>query len=112
MKAIVVKSCGNCPYCHANYKWGTKSDSLRCRLNGDWVGNTKEDANMYILPTCPLKDLIDEVRLVQNPLFDEGRLDFWAKIQDGYCPHCGSSYLPCYCLKDECQKNTNFIRKH
>ena len=43
--------------------------------------------------------LTDFVREFQKNLTPEERLSLWAKIQDGYCPHCGK----CYCQKCHCQ---------
>ena len=46
---------------------------------------------------CSLDRLIRALREQQKGLTAERRHELWGEIQEGYCEHCGSEYLPCYC---------------
>ena len=47
------------------------------------------------------EDAIFFLRRYQTFMTDEGRKKIWDKLTDGYCEHCGSKHLPCYCTNDE-----------
>ena len=49
--------------------------------------------------------VISEVKKIRDFLEkqctdDDERFDFIQFIIEGYCEHCGSNHLPCFCLKD------------
>ena len=41
------------------------------------------------------------VRDLQSDLWDHERVALWRATQEGYCPYCSSSYLPCYCQRED-----------
>jgi hypothetical protein len=41
--------------------------------------------------------LVRALREQQKGLTAERRHELWGEIQEGYCEHCGSEHLPCYC---------------
>jgi len=50
------------------------------------------------------KDIISAVAKLRTIIVTKKsheRLEIFSMITDGYCTHCGSDNLPCYCMKDE-----------
>jgi len=48
-------------------------------------------------PEQALHSLVRALREQQKGLTAERRHELWGEIQEGYCEHCGSEHLPCYC---------------
>lgn len=45
--------------------------------------------------------LIGVLRDRMQKMTDEDRIDLMHALMDGYCRHCGSDHLPCYCTRDD-----------
>ena len=45
--------------------------------------------------------LVNVLRDRMDKMSDEARLDLLHSLMDGYCIHCGSDHLPCYCTRDD-----------
>lgn len=48
-----------------------------------------------------LRSIICDLRSLMVLMTNEDRLELIRTIMEGYCGHCGSEYLPCYCWNDE-----------
>ena len=49
----------------------------------------------------PLREIIKMIRSEMEQLTSDERIEVVNQIMDGYCKHCGSSYLPCFCMREE-----------
>jgi len=71
----------------AVYKWNKRY----CVIG--WKNNMNTETETETLINI-LRDRMEEMS-------DEARLDLMAALMEGFCRHCGSDNLPCYCTRDE-----------
>lgn len=50
-----------------------------------------------------IEQLIEKIRIEQETMTDDERLELWSKIMHGYCKHCGieDPKRNCQCWNDE-----------
>ena len=75
---------------------GHNAPAYGCNVPGDNSGE-------YVLYAEVEKtaNLVHELRLNMQSMDADERVEMLDKLFDGYCVHCGSEFLPCYCLNDE-----------
>lgn len=48
-----------------------------------------------------LNALIEQLRTALERMKSSERPEVFERITAGYCKHCGTEHLPCYCERDE-----------
>lgn len=44
-----------------------------------------------------LTQTLRDLRELQARMNDSERVELWENLREGYCEHCGTIYLPCFC---------------
>ena len=48
-----------------------------------------------------VKTVVENLHNMMEKMSIDERLEVINFIMEGFCPHCGSKYLPCYCMRDD-----------
>ena len=79
-----------------HHKYGKEIKLLKLQHDKEMQANQPE-SQVDVKTADTTRLLIDRMK----SLSDDQRKDIINNITSNYCYHCGSEYLPCYCMRDD-----------